>query len=365
MADRPTADSAPASSTLDAGSHPARGTGTPVGEARVRAATIYDVAKVAGVSHQTVSRYLQGFPGIRPETAARVAQALDELDYRPNLTARSLTTGRSRRIGALTHDIDKYGPSRILSAASAAASDAGYVLDIVALDTSDSEAIREALAMMTGRDVEGILALSSTDEMTRAFARVDFRMPALIAAEPDEPPHVESPFATVGVPALVAHLAELGHERIIHVAGPSQWSSARNRRRALEQAAERHGLRVVRVVEGDWSAGSGHRAISELDRLDATAVVTANDQMALGAMLALRQRGLAVPADVSVAGIDDIPDAAYYSPPLTTLRMNLAGRGRAACLELISRIDGSPAQEPAPVESTLVVRGSTGPAPRR
>ncbi|WP_062299287.1 LacI family DNA-binding transcriptional regulator [Demequina maris] len=327
-------------------------------------ATIYDVAHAAGVSHQTVSRYLKGFEGIRPETRAKVERALAELDYRPNLTARSLTTGRSRRIGALTHDIDKYGPSKILGAASAAARDAGYVLDVVTLDTTDTASIREALAIIAEHDVEGILALSSTDEMTHAFEGIDFRVPALIAAEPDEPSRVQSQLATVGMPALVAHLAQLGHRRLIFLAGPHHWSAARNRTRALQVAAETQGLEVAAILEGDWSARSGHELIRDLPEVDATAIVSANDQMALGAVLALSERGLDVPGDVSVTGIDDLPDAAFYTPPLTTLRMDLSGRGRAAFAELLSRIDGSEAHEPEPVQSELIVRSSTGPAPR-
>ncbi len=362
MADRSTADAAPATSeptTADAAKGPADEAG---GARHRRPATIYDVAKAAGVSHQTVSRYLKGFPGIRPETRMRVARAVADLDYRPNLTARSLTTGRSRRIGALTHDIDKYGPSKILGAASAAARDAGYVLDIVTLDTSDPESIAEALAIVTEHDVEGVLALSSTDLMTQAFAQIEFRVPALIATERDEPSEGGSQLATVGMPALVAHLIQLGHRRILFVAGPSQWSAARNRTRALLGAAADQGLVVARVLEGDWSAQSGYEAIRGLDVLSATAVVCANDQMALGAILGLHKRGLDVPGDVSVVGTDDIPDAAFFTPPLTTLRMDLSGRGRAAVAELVSRIDGSEAHEPEPVQSELIVRESTGPA---
>ncbi len=329
-----------------------------------RPATIYDVAQAAGVSHQTVSRYLKGFTGIRPETRAKVERALHELDYRPNLTARSLTTGRSHRIGALTHEIDQFGPSKILGAASAAARDAGYVLDVVTLDTSDVASINEALALITQHDLEGVIALSSTDEMTEAFSQVDFRVPVVIATEPEEQHDGRSQLATVGLPALLAHLADLGHRRIVHIAGPARWSAARNRRRLLEQEAERAGIRISTVVEGDWSARSGYEAIRNLADLDATAVVAANDQMALGAMLTLSERGFDVPGDVSVTGIDDLPDAAYYSPPLTTLRMDFAAQGRAAANELIGRVEGARTPEPAAPASELIVRRSTGPAPR-
>ena len=124
-----------------------RSSGTP----QQKPATIYDVAQAAGVSHQTVSRFLKGFEGIRPETREKVERALGELDYRPNLTARSLKSGRSHRIGALTHDLSQVGPSRVAEGASAAAREAGYVLDFISLDVRNPRAIEESVEMLTDR----------------------------------------------------------------------------------------------------------------------------------------------------------------------------------------------------------------------
>ncbi|WP_130177495.1 LacI family DNA-binding transcriptional regulator [Cryobacterium sp. SO1] len=334
---------------------------------RGRAATIYDVAQAAGVSHQTVSRFLRGFEGIRPETRERVVQALADLGYRPNLTARSLKSGRSHRIGALTHEISLVGPSRIVEGASIAAREAGYVLDIVSLDSRNPRAIEDSLALITQHDLAGVLALAVTDEMTRAFAAAPFRVPAYVAAEsegvPDDPRGILS---RVGIPMLVAHLAELGHRRFVHIAGPSMWSAARNRVCDYEAALEARGLRSVGILHGDWSAASGYRAISELARIpDATAFLAANDQMALGAMLALKERGLRIPTDVSVVGVDDIAEAAFFDPPLTTLRNDFEGQGRAAVFQLLARIENTevaPMSVPAP---ELVIRRSAGAAPQR
>jgi LacI family transcriptional regulator len=330
----------------------------------VKAPTIYDVASAAGVSHQTVSRFLKGFEGIRPETRERVMRALDELDYRPNLTARSLKSGRSHRIGALTHEISKVGPSRTAEGASAAAREAGYVLDVVSLDARDARAINESLELITQHDLAGVLALASTDEMTNAFEHADFRVPALISAETDELTAEQASEVTgVGVPGVVAHLAELGHRRCIHIAGPQTWAAARNRQRAYEGAIEAHGMRSLAVLAGDWSAESGYRAIALLDTLPpATAIVAANDQMALGAMLALKERGLRIPDDLSVVGIDDIPEAAFFDPPLTTLRIDFEAQGRASVQQLLARIERTapPARTVPP--SRLMARRSTGPA---
>ncbi|KQQ08663.1 LacI family DNA-binding transcriptional regulator [Rathayibacter sp. Leaf296] len=333
--------------------------------APAKQATIYDVARVAGVSHQTVTRFLQGFEGIRPATRSRVEAALAELDYRPNLTARSLRARRSHRIGALTHEIDQVGPSKILQGASTAAREAGYVLDIVSLDMSDSAAIEEALDLVTQHELAGVLALASTDEMTRAFRTTRFRVPAHLAVEEDDDATGSpSQLTTQGFPALVAHLADLGHREFLHLAGPPTWSAARNRRKAYESAVTRHGLHSTAVLEGDWSARSGYELIRGLDELRATAIVAANDQMALGAVLALTDRGLRVPEDVSVTGVDDIPEAAYLVPPLTTLRVDFAGQGRSALGELLALIDGVDAAPHVTLASELVPRRSSGPAPR-
>jgi DNA-binding LacI/PurR family transcriptional regulator len=326
-------------------------------------ATIYDVAEAAGVSHQTVSRFLRGFEGIRPQTKQRVVDALERLNYRPNLSARSLTTGRSHRIGALTHEISQVGPSKILQGASAAAREAGYLLDVVTLDVGDLASIEEALELVMQHNLAGVLALASTDEMTEAFERTEFRVPAYIAAEEDDALSGNpSQLTSVGFPALIEHLASLGHRRFLHIAGPATWSAARNRSRAYEAAIERRGLHSEGILTGDWSAQSGFEAIRRISTdLGATAVVAANDQMALGAMLALTERGISVPGDVSVTGVDDIPEAAFFSPPLTTLRVDFAAQGRTAVQELLGQINRTTPPRGAVLASELIPRRSTGP----
>jgi len=335
--------------------------------AKVKAATIYDVAQAAGVSHQTVSRFLTGFEGIRPATRERVVQALDDLGYRPNLTARSLKSGQSHRIGALTHEISQVGPARIVEGASIAAREAGYVLDIVSLDTRNPRAIEESLALITQHDLAGVLALAVTDEMTRAFEATSFRVPAYVASETDgAEDDPRGLLSRVGIPTLVAHLADLGHRRLVHIAGPTIWSAARNRIRAYDAAIQAQGLVSAGILHGDWSAASGYRAIADLTDLpDATAYVVANDQMALGAMLALKERGLRIPGDVSIVGVDDIPEAAYFDPPLTTLRNDFEGQGRAAVSRLLARIEHSDAVPVLVPPPLLMARRSSGPAPQR
>ena len=328
-----------------------------------RPPTIYDVARAAGVSHQTVTRYLKGFEGIRPDTKERVRKALKQLDYRPNLTARSLTTGQSRRIGMLTHEAGQYGPSKIMQGATDAARAAGYLLDIVALDLGSPESISEALDLLQQHDLAGILAMASTDEMARAFESTQFSVPVFMGNEPDDATRSKaSELTAVGFPALVGHLYGLGHRRFMHVAGPATWSAARNRLRAVKAALAEHGLEPACVILGDWSARSGYEAVKALHTdIGATAIIAANDQMALGAMLALTETGLRVPDDVSVTGVDDIPDAAFFRPPLTTLHVDFAAQGRAAVAELLGQISGTPPEETIALRAELIVRQSTGP----
>ncbi|WP_187432486.1 LacI family DNA-binding transcriptional regulator [Agromyces mariniharenae] len=326
-------------------------------------ATIYDVAQAAGVSHQTVSRFLKGFEGIRPATRERVERALGELDYRPNLTARSLKSGRSHRIGALTHDLSQVGPSRVAEGASAAAREAGYVLDLISLDARNPRAIEESLDLLTQHDLAGVLALSNTDEMTRAFETSEFRVPAYVHTEADDAVTGHpSDLTGVGIPALIDHLADLGHRRLLHIAGPGNWSASRNRILAFEAGVERAGLASAGILAGDWSARSGYEAVRSLPEVPATAILAANDQTALGAMLALKERGLRVPEDVSVVGIDDIPEAAYYDPPLTTVRIDFESRGRQTLLTLLARIERTEVRAIDVPPPELVVRRSSGPA---
>lgn len=326
-----------------------------------KSATIYDIAEAAGVSHQSVSRYMRGMD-MRPSTKAKIEKALETLSYRPNLTARALISGRSHRIGALTHEINQYGPSLIIQGATSAAREAGYLLDVVTLDMGDVDDLNLALGQLLQYDVAGILAFASTDSTRAVFEQTDFGVPVLIATEEEdlEPDaHLDGP----GMGALVAHLTALGHKELLHIAGPKTWSAARNRLRAFEAELTHHGLQAGRVIHGDWSARSGFGAIMRLpaDALP-TAIVAANDQMALGAIHALVKRGLRVPQDISVTGVDDTPEAPYFTPSLTTIRLDFRAQGRDAVNAFLSEIEPDISAASTMPKPALVVRDSTGPA---
>lgn len=327
---------------------------------KARPATIYDVARKAGVSHQTVSRYLQDFKGIRPETKNRVAAAIKKLDYRPNLTARSLNTGRSFRIAALTQELTQVGPGKILEGASIAAREAGYALHVISLDVHDPEAIRDSIEKVLQSDLAGVLGLASTDEIRNAFDATRFRVPSFIASTDDQlhDPEINAE----GLESILSHLKDLGHRDILHIAGSPLWVSGRNRAAAFLAGVKKLGLKSHGVIYGDWSSRSGYQAIHSLAHIPATAVVAANDQTALGAILALSERGYKVPKDVSVTGIEDTPEAAFYNPPLTTVRLDFASEGRQSLQLLLAKINNEPFLLSSRNPAELVTRGSTAKA---
>jgi LacI family transcriptional regulator len=329
-----------------------------------RPATIYDVARRAGVSHQTVSRLLQGYEGIRPATRAKVQAALDELEYRPNLAARSLATSRSQRIGALVYELLEVGPSKTIQGASDAARHAGYLLDIVTLDPRDDTAVEQALSVLRTQDLAGIVAFAPMDLLSDRIQRADFSVPMLMETDVDlAAAATHTSVSDSGMHQIVDHLVALGHRKLFYVSGPLEWWASRNRVAAYNAALAEHGLVSAGTIEGSWSSASGFRAGMELP-LDAgvTAVVAANDQMALGMLRALAQRGVSVPEDMSVTGFDDTPESAYFQPPLTSVRINSEQQCRTLMNRLLTTIDKSHAVQEETVDAPLLEqRESTAP----
>ena len=334
-----------------------------VTDRQLKAPTIYDVAALAGVSHQTVSRYLKGFQGIRPETRERVEKAIRTLGYRPNGTARMLSTSRPNRIAAFVYDLGQVGPIRIVMGATRAAIEAGYVLEIVPLDAYDRTSIEKAIEEFDRPDVAGIFATESTDEVLQAFRSTQFTVPSNILMELDgERGAVDR---TIGVRAMnlaIDHLLSLGHRRFLHLSGPDTWVAARIRDEACRRALAAHDVPLEESLVGDWSAASGYAAVMASPHdFRGSALLCANDQMAMGACAALADRGLQVPRDVSVVGIDDTPESGYLRPALTTVRLDFDKQGRESMLDLIAHIEGRERPESEGPSVELVVRGSTAP----
>lgn len=325
--------------------------------------TIYDVAKHAGVSHQTVARIVRGYQGYRPETRVRVAAAIAELGYVPNVTARSLATKRPRRIAALTYEMEQVGPNEVMRGASHAAREAGYLLDIVTLELEQDDSIADAVELINQQDLAGVIALVPTERIAQALAAAQFRVPMQMDRS-DSIQNLERglDLGADGVFVTTEYLKSLGHTRFFHAGGPEEWLASRSRQAAFESVVRSIGVEPVGSRFGGWSASAGYEIGRAIPVDDVTAVVAANDQIALGVIHALSERGVRVPEQVSVTGVDDVAEAAFYRPPLTTARLDVASVGRRAVQRLFSAIDPDAlgeAAEPAPAE--LIVRESTAP----
>ncbi|NHA66458.1 LacI family DNA-binding transcriptional regulator [Phycicoccus flavus] len=328
---------------------------------REKPATVHDVAALAGVSAQTVSRLLKGFDGIRPETRLRVETAIRELGYRPNRAAQLLRTRKSYRLGALVHEMFAYGPARLLQGATTAARQAGYSLSIVGVDGESAASVEAAFDTFQEEQVAGIIAVTLTDDVRAVVQHRSSEIPVIVdpaEAALDGTSHVEHDAALAA-----GHLLDLGHRRFGLLSGPLGWLPARQRRDGFLAAVHRAGASVEAVTEGDWSPESGEVAARRFAEAGVTAVFAANDAMAIGCMHGFRQLGCRVPEDVSVVGFDAIPESAYVAPGLTTILPAYEDEGRAAVATLIALIDGAPPPVLPDRAARLVHRGSTAPLP--
>ncbi|WEO77821.1 LacI family DNA-binding transcriptional regulator [Cryobacterium sp. SO2] len=333
---------------------------------KARVATIFDVARLAGVSHQTVSRVLNDLPNVRPATRQRVEKAIAALNYRPSPAARALVTRRSRTIGLITTGGPDYGPSSAVLNFNEAARSARYAVSMASMLKSDPESLHSAVELLLRQNVEAIVLIAAHRGALDAVQGIELGVP-LINVESSG----RSGFHSVaidqyhGARAAVAHLAGLGHTRIRHLAGPADSVDATERVRGWRDELVARGLAVVEPMVGDWSPASGFGFGSVLAEhggpLDFTAVFAGNDQMALGLVHALADHGFAVPDDVSVIGFDDIPESAYFAPPLTTMRQDFDGLGRDIMLTLLAVLADEDAPGVPPTVPELVVRASTAP----
>lgn len=330
---------------------------------RNRAANIRDVAKAAGVSHQTVSRVINGHPSLRDSTRQRVLDAMEALQFRPNRAARSLVTSRSGIIGVLVTNGNYFGPASTQAAIEAAAASAGYLIDTATLASLKEEAFKEALDRLVDHPVEGLIILAPQETTLHQLERFSITLP-MVTVHSTSPAddHGLSVDQVAGARLATRHLLELGHRNIAHVAGPDGWVESKERVRGFRTELAHWGVEPVRIVSGDWSSDSGYHLGQELFAEDPpSAVFSSNDQMALGLMHACRDRGLRVPEDVSVVGFDDVPDAAHFAPPLTTVRQDFEELGKRCMDTMLKEIEAGAAASSTVVIPELVPRGSASP----
>ena len=333
-------------------------------EDKARVANIFDVARLAGVSHQTVSRVVNNLPNVRPATRQRVEDAIKQLRYRPSTAARSLVTRRSRTIGLITTGNPDYGPSSTLLGFNEAARQARYLVSISSMLETDAASMRQAVELLLSQNVEAIVLIAAHRGALEAIQGIDLGVP-LVAVESSGRVgfHSVSIDQFRGAHTATRHLIELGHRSILHIAGPADSMDATERVRGWRSALSENGLVALEPLIGDWSPASGFHLGQQLATADNfTAIFAANDQMALGAIHALANAGVRVPYDVSIIGFDDIPEAEHFSPPLTTIRQDFAELGRTVMSTLLELILDGSLEEAKHPEPTLIVRESTGPA---
>ncbi len=331
-----------------------------------RRAVMADVGRLAGVSHQTVSRVINGSPHVRPETRERVLNAMLELGYRPNSVARALVTGRSKTLGVVSFDTTLYGPASTLFGIERAAHEAGYFIIVASLRALDRPSVADAVERLRRHGVDGILAITPLEEAADALLHAPGDAPLLaVEAGPDGAVPVVAVDQLEGAAMATRHLLDLGHLTVSHIAGPWEFLESRERLSGWRATLERAGAEVPEPLTGDWSARAGFDLGRRLGADPAvSAIFVANDQMALGVLRAIHEQGRRIPEDVSVVGFDDTPEAPFFLPPLTTVRQDFDEVGSRSVRLLLRMIEaGEPLPSGPRIEPKLIVRESSGVAP--
>jgi DNA-binding LacI/PurR family transcriptional regulator len=326
-------------------------------------ANIMEVARLAGVSHQTVSRVLNNEDTVRPQTRAKVEAAIRELRYRPSSVARALATRKTHTLGLVSTGNPLYGPASIALAFNGAAREAGYQVITASMADAGRDEILQAVDVLLRQQVEAIVLVASDQSSIAAVDGLELDIPLVTA---DSSGHGSFPSVSIdqfrGAELATAALADLGHRDILHLAGPEGSLDARERERGWRAELARRGLPIHEPLHGDWTADSG-RAVGErlLAAGRVSAVFVANDQMALGLMHTLGDHGLSVPRDVSIVGFDDIPEAAHFTPPLTTVRQDFTELGHRMMATVSAVLDGRAVTQPVKTAPHLIERESAVP----
>ncbi|GHA05377.1 LacI family transcriptional regulator [Streptomyces tauricus] len=325
-----------------------------------------DVARLAGVSSQTVSRVSNGYAGVNEETRRQVLEAMRELGYRPNSAARALKRGEFRTIGVITFGLSTTGNVRTLEAIATSAAHEGYAVTLLPVAVPTQDEVRGAFSRLGELAVDAVIVILEVHLLDAVTLSLPPHIKVVVAdSDAGDRYTVVDTDQAGGSRDAVRYLLGLGHETVWHLAGPEESFAAQRRADAWRAELTGAGRPTPPLVRGDWSAESGYRAGLELaEQPDCTAVFAANDQMALGLLRALHERGRYVPDDVSVIGFDDIPEAGSFLPPLTTVHQDFAEVGRR-CVEGVLRQMGqdTPEHGTTLVPTRLVVRDSAG-APR-
>ena len=325
-------------------------------------ATIKEVASVAGVSTQTVSRVINERPDVSPETRKKVQEVIKALSYQPSALARSLISQRSHTLGVVTAGLRHIGPSRTLSGITSAAEEAGYSVLLKELPSYDTEDISPIFQAFLSRHVDGIIwAVPEVGENRKWVNNppADIEVPLVyITMEPRNNLSIVSVDNYLGGRIAMSHLLEQGYHKIGHISGPLDWWEARQRMAAWKDSLMEAGLdpNEIHCVEGNWSSASGalavERLIDQYPNMDA--IFVANDQMALSALQFFAEKQIRVPEDIGIVGFDNIAEGAFFYPPLTTIHQDQHQVGKLAVEEILKIIE-SDWQGQDPVASKSII----------
>lgn len=326
---------------------------------RAKAVSMADVAEVAGVSHQTVSRVINAPDKVREETRQRVEDAIRELGFRPNLAARALVRGTAGAlIGAVWPGEALFGPSNLLSAINAAAR--GIDRTTVVSTIAGPGAVTEVAERFISLGAEGVVFVATGPDSAQLALRMSEHLPVCVVAAGfrDKRVSTVSVDQAAGARMALDHLISQGRRCVAHIAGPPDWFDAIERRAAwvdLTTTAEVMGPEVA----GGWTSAEGYAALPALLAADPLpdAVLCANDQVALGLMHALAERGIRVPDDVAVIGYDAVDGSEHFQPSLTTVRQPFAAVGARAVEAVRDLVAGGPTVREM-FGPELVLRGS-------
>lgn len=333
-----------------------------------RKPSINDVARIAGVSYQTVSRVINNASDVSAETRQRILDVIQEVGYRRNRMATALVTNRSTAIGIVTSDSPRLGPIGTLVALEKEVRLKGYGTAVVTVEEPYEGSVEHALETLEDAGVAGIVVIAPLVSMATPVWNAKVRVPVeMIAAGVSSTPDVVtySEDQELGARMATQHLIDLGHTDIAHLGGSLEWFDARSRKRGWEGALRDAGLAPGLHLEGDWSPRWAYETALRLidERALPEAIFAVSDHTALGLVRAMAERGLCVPEDVSVVGFDDVEGSDYFRPPLTTVRQDFPALARSGLEVLLAAIEGREVN-PSPSAPTLVIRDSAAPSRR-
>jgi DNA-binding LacI/PurR family transcriptional regulator len=325
--------------------------------------TIYDIAIRTGVSYQTVSRVLNGMPHVSPATREKIQAVMQEVGFRPNMTARQLAGQSSNTVGLVTFATSFYGPAQILSNCEQASKEMGLSFMFSGIVDQSTPEIRRAVNELCAHQVCGILLylplridLRDLQEVCRNVpivavdSNLGYKGPAIYIQQ------------ELGSRIATQHLIQFGHRKIAYLQGPLFWRAAELRFKGWLKELKAAGLDPGPVVAGNWTAESGFEATKTLIAQywgEFSALIAGNDQMALGAIRAFEESGIRIPRTISVVGFDDIPEAAFFRPPLSTIKQDFAALASSSVECLMSQLNQRQPSRLRTIRPTLVAREST------